>query len=552
MNEITHKTATALADKGDGILTGYAAAYGNLDRQGDIITKGAFSEYARSGDSLPILWNHDADKPGNVIGSTTKAIEDEHGLLVTARLDLDNPTAAEAYRLLKHGVIRGMSVGMIAKHATRRQDGARIIDSAELLEISLTPTPANPRAEVVNIKSATTAERNTTMADTTNTIDIKGTVTTAPHEETPAPADATAQKDYTPQTKPAPVQTKDHEPDTKPAPVQTKTALADMQRAASAFDATPASGAAFLDLKSLTTIMPRMARDYSTRMGVTKGLVSEGSTAFQVPLINTDPIAADLGAESRPRLVSVIPTITRTAPVYDALQEVTPEDKGGASIVAEGGQKPTTKLSMRKVEQRLRVIATLSEPIDKYALRDIANLDQWIGRRMTDSVIDALENEVVNGDGTGEHLTGLAHIKGVQEQEYDNTPLDTIAAALGKLEQINVNALYLAVNPTDWLRLQRLKNANGDYYMSNVLDAITRKVFGVTIVTAASVAAGTGYLIGSNSINISTDGSLQVEWNPYANFGTNQTIARVEGRYQLDCYSPQRIVRVSLAAPAGK
>ena len=533
MTQTIRKTATIGETAETGTFTGYAASYGNTDRQGDAIMPGAFAATTRDGAQVPILWNHDANTPGNVIGRTTSATEDPHGLLITARLDLGNPVAAEAYRLLRNGTVRSMSVGMIAKRADAMPDGTRLIREAELLEISITPTPANPQAEIITVKSADT-QKGTPMADTNDTTHDTRDTAAAPTQD--APNAQTATKDYPEET--------------KVPPVETKSAHADMTAAARAFTPTgtnAASGSAYLDLKSMASIAPRLALEYSNRLGTSKGLVAEGSTAFQIPLVNTDPIAADLGSESRPRLVSVIPATTRTAPVYDALQETTPDDRGGASVVAPGAQKPVTKLSLRRVEQRLRVIATLSEPIDKYALRDIANIQQWIGTRLTDSVTDALENEIINGDGTGEHILGLAHIQGVQEYQATNTnALDSIIGAIAKLESINVNAQYIAMNPADWLELQRFKDANGQYYVSSVIDGTNRKVFGTRIVTSAALTAGTAYAIGTDALTLSTDGRLDVEWNPYANFGTNQTVARAEGRFQLDCLRPQRIVRTTL------
>ena len=74
-----------------------------------------------------------------------------------------------------------------------------------------------------------------------------------------------------------------------------------------------------------------------------------------------------------------------------------------------------------------QVIATVSDPIDKYVLQDTANLDTYVGTRLTDKVMDALETEVITGDGQEGHLTGLASITGIQEQAWDSTMLDTIA-----------------------------------------------------------------------------------------------------------------------------
>lgn len=322
----------------------------------------------------------------------------------------------------------------------------------------------------------------------------------------------------------------------------------DIKQANTLFDATATDGhmARRIDAKSLRAIMPRMVMKQAAANGITKGIGSDGSTLFPIPIINTTPYAGDTTAEHAPRLIDMLPTVTRTAPVYDAIVES--GTTGNAAVVQAGGKKPQTTLALKKVEQRLQVIATVSDPIDKYALQDTANLDTFIGTRLTDKVLDALEAEVLSGTGADGHLTGLASVKNMQEQAFDGNMLDTLAAGVNKLEVIGVEPRLIAVNPADWLALQRQKNNNGDYYMSNVLDAVTRKVWGVPVAVVAGLTAGTAYIIGRDAITLSTDGQIDVEWNPYTGFNTNQTIARVEGRWQLDCYSPQRVVKTSLAS----
>lgn len=320
----------------------------------------------------------------------------------------------------------------------------------------------------------------------------------------------------------------------------------DLETAGKAFQPATGDGPRHIDVKSLRSLMPRMIRKQAAANGITKGIGSDGSALFPIPLINTTPYAGDTAAEHAPRLVDVLPTVTRSASVYDAIVET--GTTGNAAVVQPGGKKPQTKLALKKVEQRLQVIATISDPIDKYVLQDTANLDTYVGTRLTDKVMDALETEVLTGDGQEGHLNGLASITEIQTQAWDNSMLDTLAAGINKLESIGVTAQTIAMSPADWLTLQRSKNADGDYYMSNVLDAVTRKVWGVTIATVAGLATGTAWIIGQDALTLSTDGQVDVEWNPYSSFDTNQTIARVEGRWQLDCYSPQRVVKTTLKA----
>ena len=508
--KITTKNYDVAEKTGEqGVFAGYASTYGNIDYAGDIIMDGAYADQLEK--SLPIIWNHDQDDPANIIGRTTRLESDSHGLLVEAALDLDNPTAKQAYNLLKKGMVSQLSVGIIPDDTQPADGGTRLIKHAQLLEISVTPSACNPQANITTVKKlqegqSMTDETQTTTEDTTQT--------------------AGEAKNATPQTK----------------------NTADLQAAGRVFDTTATEGPQRLDVAALRKTMPRQIIKQAAAHGVMKGIGASGAALFPIPFINTvnTAYAGDATAEHAPRLVDMLPTVTRSAAVYDAIVET--GTTGNAAVVQPGDKKPQTTLALKKEEKRLQVIATVSDPIDKYVLQDTANLDTYVGTRLTDKVMDTLETEVITGDGQEGHLTGLASITGIQEQAWDATMLDTIAAAVNKLETIGVTAQTIAMSPADWLTLQRQKNNNGDYYMSNVLDAVTRKAWGVTIATVAGLDAGTAYVIGQDALTLSTDGQIDVEWNPYSSFDTNQTIARVEGRWQLDCYSPQRVVKTTLKA----
>ena len=543
MNDVINKTFD-VSETGDaGVFAGYVAVFGNIDLQGDVIRKGAFAGSVADTQTVPVMWNHDGSRPNNVIGKTISAVEDDHGLLITARLDLGNPVAAEAYRLLKNATVSKMSVGMVAEQAewsgSATSDRHRVITKARLLECSLTPTPANPMAEVVTVKSATNNNKEQKMADT---VDIQGTVSVNKHVDD-APdqqQDANAAKDY--------------KPETKPAPIETKNVVADIAAASEAFG-TPedTTGTKYFNFKSMAELLPKAARDYSAKMGITKGIVSDGATVVGVPLINTTPIPGDAAVETAPRMIDHIPVIVRTAPVYDALIEKPAETPGGAAVVADGAEKPVTDMLIDTVEKRLKVIATVSSPISKYTLQDNANLQAWIGSKLTESVRNALEKEVLTGSGAEGHMTGLATITGTQSQDFKNSYYDTIAAALNKLDMIGVAGSMIVMSPADWLNVQSYKDADGHYYMADgIADPVTRRIFGVQVYVSAAMTAGTAYVIGQDALNISSDGNITVEWNPYGGFTRNQVIARAEARYELDVLRPQRIVKTTIEKPTTK
>ncbi|WP_333023001.1 HK97 family phage prohead protease [Wolbachia endosymbiont of Pentidionis agamae] len=113
-----------------------------------MLIKGAFQNSLTS--KIKLLWQHDANEP---IGNIIDVYEDDFGLYIVACLLLAIQKAKEVYVMLKAGTIDSLSIGYIPiQHEIDRVTGARILKQVELLEVSLVTFPANPIAQVINVK----------------------------------------------------------------------------------------------------------------------------------------------------------------------------------------------------------------------------------------------------------------------------------------------------------------------------------------------------------------------------------------------------------------
>jgi HK97 family phage prohead protease len=159
------KEVKALPGEGTGVFSGYASTW-DRDLYDDQIVKGAFAgtladDFHGDGSGIPIHWQHSDESPNDIIGQTLSALEDDHGLLVTAKLDLDIPEGQRAYELLQRGLIHQMSIGYIPTQTAFVQtagsddpwDGYREIRQIRLFEISLVQIAANQGAEVLEVKA---------------------------------------------------------------------------------------------------------------------------------------------------------------------------------------------------------------------------------------------------------------------------------------------------------------------------------------------------------------------------------------------------------------
>lgn len=155
------------AGPGDGLSEGqfeaYASVFGNKDSYGDIVQPGAFKgsleRWAAKDGVIPLLFAHRMDDPDFNIGHAD-AVEDDHGLLIRGTLDLENPKAAQTYRMLKGRRINQMSFAYdVIDGSSVKKNGDDFFElrELELYEVSVVPIGANQATEILAVKSAADA-----------------------------------------------------------------------------------------------------------------------------------------------------------------------------------------------------------------------------------------------------------------------------------------------------------------------------------------------------------------------------------------------------------
>lgn len=130
-------------------IEGYASFFGEVDRGGDVVTKGAYAkslaEIAKGGGQVKMLWQHDPAQP---IGVWDEVREDNRGLFVKGRILTDIAKGREAARLIEAGAIDGLSIGYRTVRAAKNDKGQRLLKELELWEVSLVTFPMLPSARV--------------------------------------------------------------------------------------------------------------------------------------------------------------------------------------------------------------------------------------------------------------------------------------------------------------------------------------------------------------------------------------------------------------------
>jgi len=130
-------------------VEGYASYFGEADRGGDVVQRGAYAAslaaLAAKGGQVKMLWQHDPAQP---IGVWDEVREDARGLFVKGRILADVARGREAAALIAAGAIDGLSIGYRTVKATKNDKGQRLLTELELWEVSLVTFPMLPSARV--------------------------------------------------------------------------------------------------------------------------------------------------------------------------------------------------------------------------------------------------------------------------------------------------------------------------------------------------------------------------------------------------------------------
>lgn len=141
---------------GKGEIEGYGSTFGGEpDAYGDIIVEGAYTEtlanHKAAGTMPKMLWQHDTKNP---IGKWLEASEDEYGLLLKGKLNMEVQRGHEAHALLKAGDIDGLSIGYnIIEYRRVEDEDIWYLEKLGLREVSIVTEPANDLATVSAVKT---------------------------------------------------------------------------------------------------------------------------------------------------------------------------------------------------------------------------------------------------------------------------------------------------------------------------------------------------------------------------------------------------------------
>ena len=155
-----------------------------------------------------------------------------------------------------------------------------------------------------------------------------------------------------------------------------------------------------------------------------------------------------------------------------------------------GGYKPEGSWAFAVVQANVKTIAEWV-PVTKRALADVAQLEGLINDQLSADVAEAEENQLLNGDGSGENFTGIANTSGIQTQAFATDIFTSVRKGITKLRTVGrVNPTAILMNPADAESVDLTKDGNNQYYYGGPQALGQRTLWGVPVIESESQTAG--------------------------------------------------------------
>ncbi|MEH3157295.1 MAG: HK97 family phage prohead protease [Gordonia paraffinivorans] len=542
----------------DGEFTAYAAVFGSKDSHGDVVEPGAFAgtlaDWSTKGTPIPLLFSHRMDDPDYNIGHIVEAVEDDHGLKVRGLIDLESPKGAHVHRLVKSGRVTNLSFAydvLDAAPVKSDQHGDyQSLKSLALHEVSIVPIGANRETAFVSVKAATTTKGDTmnktlteqraeamTKAENLAATAKAGDLTDEQKTELSGLVesvksfDAEIAKQLSSTALVEAVAALKGEP-AKPAETEKSTGVVSTKRHVSFYG------------KSARTAAGSLAKAMLGGVG-TKSLVAAGSTIVGVPLEEKTPIEEKRIPTS---FLDLLPAKQHQTPSYTYLRQ-SARDMNAAPWTL--GQKPESSLQVESVDGSLVVIPHITDGLSTYDLLDNDELAAFVEAEMLHGLRQAVEAQVLAGNGTAPNMRGVLNTAGIVNQPYSVDPITTTRKAITLLEASGHTPAVFVLRPETWeaISLQRAAGS-GTFDLGNVaVDRAAQRLHGVPVVVSTALASKVGVLLDSTAVRVDLDTrGVQVTWGTVGNdFAENLIRARVEGRFGVSVLRPGGVVKIATA-----
>lgn len=247
----------------------------------------------------------------------------------------------------------------------------------------------------------------------------------------------------------------------------------------------------------------------------TKDVYSTQATsalAARLGSIQRDPVVER--AKRTARVRDLFPVVATTSAVVEYFKVT--GFTSSASVVADYGggaftSKPHSALTIDGAQATVRLIAHW-EAAHRSALADEPALQSVIENELRYGLLLEEDNQILNGNGSGENLTGILNASGIQTQSLSTNGADTVRKAMTKVMLAYYEPTGIIMHPNDWEQIVLLKSAGSEaFYLfanaasqtGNALQGGTvPQLWGLPVIATPAITEGTA-LVGAFGLGAS-------------------------------------------------
>lgn len=189
-------------------------------------------------------------------------------------------------------------------------------------------------------------------------------------------------------------------------------------------------------------------------------------------------------------LITIGSTTSDAVDFARAMRITAGQSVNAAAPQAEGDPAAESTLTFLKETAVVKDVRTFI-PASVRALSDSAQLETIANNFLTYAIQEELEDQIVNGNGSGENMTGIFNTGYVQAQAFDTDIITSIRKAIRKVQTVgNSRASAVLVHPEDNEKIDLLLDANDTYLFGGPATVSTPTIWGLPRVVSSAIPVG--------------------------------------------------------------
>lgn len=226
--------------------------------------------------------------------------------------------------------------------------------------------------------------------------------------------------------------------------------------------------------------------------GMRATTVTGGGATQGAPLIQNDLQPGIVAyARKQPVMLSLVSNVPTDSDTVEYVRQTAVST--GAAEVAEDTAAAESAIAFETVTPAVKEIAHFV-PATRRAIADAGQLQGIIEQDLLNGVIDRIDTQLATGNGSGENLTGVYNVSGIQTYAVAGNRLDAlhhaatlVEIAAGVLGEVDAFGFY----PTDWEDVRLTKDTVGNYLFGPPSMPGSRSIFGYAAAKSTVFTNGT-------------------------------------------------------------